>query len=143
MKRTGRLGLCKPKKRILFELLELKKKSEFQLSTCKGKKIKGLGRSWWSFQCQAWFCPCSQPDICFLDISHVYLICTLSGMQMFYFLDVTMFRMPHMTSCTPVASLIFLAFQKVEERKNSTYIFYFVKKKKKITYWSPIWGPLF
>ena len=61
----------------------------------------------------------------------MYLICTLSGMQMFYFLNVTMFRMPHMTSCTPVASLIFLAFQKVEERKNSTYIFYFVKKKKK------------
>ena len=45
VKGTGRLGLCKPKKRILFELLELKKESEFQLSTCKGKKIKGLGRS--------------------------------------------------------------------------------------------------
>ena len=32
------------RKRFLFELLELKKETEFQLSTCKGKKIKGFGK---------------------------------------------------------------------------------------------------
>ena len=31
------------RKRILFELLELKKESEFQLTTCKGKKKKKKG----------------------------------------------------------------------------------------------------